>query len=154
MEFLWIRPFSNCICVRWRMYPQLDIWSIGRIMSRPKTNRPRLLCLVQWYVICSEIYATTRMPIHGSASFTYIFCRLYVRTLLPRTWYILSIVAFACGFPGEADYVLIIYSCSIKLLLNSWMRNCPPWSYMIYTGHGYWTSHVVSTKFAIVIDFL
>ena len=40
------------------------------------------------------------------------------------------------------------------IFINSWPRNPPPWSLMIPTGHGYRTSHVVSTKFATVIAFL
>ena len=35
-----------------------------------------------------------------------------------------------------------------------WLSNSLPWPYAISTGHGYCTSHVVSTKFAFVIAFL
>ena len=94
------------------------------------------------------------MSIHGSELSMYASCRLYVRTIFPNTWCILYMVVFACEFPGEAGLALIPFSCSIKLLLNSWQRNSPPWSYVISAGHVYWTSHVVTTRFSIVIDFL
>ena len=45
--------------------------------------------------------------------------------------------------------VLVIYSCSINLFLNN--SNSPPWSNVIYTGHGYRPNHVVSTKFTVVM---
>ena len=63
-------------------------------------------------------------------------------------------VAFDYGFPEEEGFFLIPYYCSIKLLLNSSPRNSPPRSYVISISHGFWTSHVVSTNFSIVIDFL
>ena len=63
-------------------------------------------------------------------------------------------VAFACGLTEEACFVLIPYSCSTNLFLNSLPRIYPPHSYVISTGHGYHTRHVVSTKFAIFIAFL
>ena len=63
-------------------------------------------------------------------------------------------VVFACGFPEEAGFILIPYSCSINPLRNWWRSNLPPWSYVISTGYVYPTSNVVSTKFKIVIAFL
>ena len=94
------------------------------------------------------------MPIHGSTSSTYISCILYVRTRFPITWCILYVVAFSRGLPGKSGLVLIPYYCSVKILLNSWLNNSPPWSYLISTGHGYRTSRVVYTKFSITIAFL
>ena len=119
-----------------------------------KNNWPRIV-LVQWYLDFTVKAAVTNIPIQGSASSTYVSCRLKVRIRFPNTWWILSIIAFACGFPEEAGLVLIPYSCYINLCLNLWPRSSPPpRSYMISTGYGYWTSHAVSTKFAIVIAFL
>ena len=63
-------------------------------------------------------------------------------------------VAPTCGFLEEASFILIPYSCYIKISLNSRPMNYPPWSYVIYTGHVYHTRHVVSTKFEIIISFL
>ena len=63
-------------------------------------------------------------------------------------------VAFAFGFPEEAVFVFIPYSCSIKLTLKPLPGNYPYLSYVISTGHGYQTRHLVSTKLIIVIDFL
>ena len=77
-----------------------------------------------------------------------------MRTILPITLCILYMVAFACGLPVEAGFVLIQYSCYIKQLLNLQLSNYHPWSCIIYTGHRYRTNQVVSTKFTIVIDFL
>ena len=154
MEFLWITYFSICSYFWWCMYLQFSILLIGSIMSRPKTDWIIIFCFVWWYVLCTMKYASARMPIHGSASSTYVSCILYVCKRFLKTWYIISMVTFACGFPGGSGSVLIPYSCSIKILLNSWPRNYPPQSYVIYTGHGYQTSHLVSTKFVIIISFL
>ena len=63
-------------------------------------------------------------------------------------------ISFACGLPGKAGLVLIPYSYSVKLFLNSITRNSPHPSYVIYTGQRYLTSHVVSTNFEIIISFL
>ena len=139
-----------CVCLAWGIYLQSATWFIGSIMSRPKTSWTGLFSLVLWYVYCTAKAAAANIPIHGSASSTYISCRLYVRC----NWCILSMTAFDCGLPEEAGLVLIPYSFYIKLFLNSWPRNSHPQSYMIYTGHVYQTSHIVSTMFAIVIDFL
>ena len=145
---------SICACLRWNIYLQSSTWLIGRIMYWPKTIWPRLLPLVVWYVYHTAEAAAARILIHGSASSTYVSFRLYVRTGLPSTWCIISTIAFTYGFSGDAGLVLITYSFSIMLFLNSWPRNFPPWSYVIYTGHRYQTSHIFSTKFAIVIAFL
>ena len=146
--------FSICVCSCWFIFLQFAIWLIGRIMYLPKTNCPGLFCLVHWYVLCTTKSAAASIPIHGSESSTYVSCRLYVRKIFPSTWYIISMVAPSCGFPGESGFVLISYSCSIKLLLNFSSRNYPPRSYVISTGHGYRTSLVVSTNFMITITFL
>ena len=63
-------------------------------------------------------------------------------------------ISSACGFQVEEGLVLIPYSFSIKIFSNLRPRISPPWSYVISTGHRYQTSHIVSTKFAIVIAFL
>ena len=123
-------------------------------MSLPKTNRPGILSFFLWFVDSNVEAAAARITIRGYASFTYVSCRLYVRTRLPNTWFILSMVTFFCVFPGEAGLVLIPYSFFIKLFLNLWPRNYPPLSYVISTVHGYRTSYIVSTKFVIVIVFL
>ena len=154
MEFLLSNYFYICICFRWSIYFQFAILSIIRIASCPKANCPRIFYLFQWYVLCNPKAAATRMPIYGSASSKYVSCRLYVRTRLTSTWCIISMVAFSCEFPGESGFVLIPYSCSTKLLLNSRPRNYPHRSNVISTGHRYRTGHLVSTKFTTVIDFL
>ena len=136
------------------MYLQFTILSICMIVSCLENNFLGLLCLFRWYVLHTTKSDVDRTPINGSVSYTYVSCRLYLLTRCLSTWCILYMVEFSCGFPGEAGLILIPHSCYIKLLLNSWPSNYPPRSYMISTGHGYWNSHVVSTKFAILIDFL
>ena len=127
---------------------------MGGIMSLPNTNCPRIFNFIMWYVDCTAKSAAARIPINGSASSTYVSCGFYVCTRFPNTWCILSMVAFSFGLPGEAGLVLIPYSFSIKLFLNSWLRNSLPRSYVISTGRGYRTSHVVYIKFSVVIAFL
>ena len=41
-----------------------------------------------------------------------------------------------------------------QVILNSWPSNYPNLPYEVSTGHGYWTSHVVFTKFTLIIPFL
>ena len=154
LAFSWMKLLYICVCLRWHVYLQSTTWIIVRIMFRPKTSWTRLLHLILWYVEHNAKAAASRIPIHVSASSTYVHCRCYVCAKFPSTWCILSTIASAYGFPGGAGLVLIPYSFSIKLLLNLWQRNYPPWSYVISTRHGYRTSHVVSTKFAIDIAFL
>ena len=145
---------SICLCLRCRIYLQSATWFMGKIIYQPKTSCPRIFPLVVWYVERTAKAAAARIPIHGSSSSTYVSCRCYVRTILPSTLCILSTIAFAYGFPGDAGLVLIPYLFSIKLFVNSLPRNYPLRSYTTSTGHGYQTSHVVSTKFTIVIAFL
>ena len=63
-------------------------------------------------------------------------------------------VTLTYRLPEEVCLVLIPYSCSTKLFLNSRPRNSPPQSYVISIGRVYHTNHVVSTKFAVIIAFL
>ena len=130
------------------------MWFIGRIIYQPSTSWPILLPIVRWYVERTEKAAAASNPIHGSASSTYGSFMLYFHARFPSDLCILSVVVFACGFPEESGLFLIPYSFSINLFLNLWPRNYPPRSYVISTGHGYRTSHVVSTKFTIAIAFL
>ena len=143
-----------CVCLRWRMYLESAMWLMGSIMYQPNIIWPGILSFVLWYVDRTKKADASRIPIHGSASYIYVSCRLYVRTRFSSTWFIFSMIAFACGFRGEAVLVLILYSFSIRLFLNSLPRNSPPWSYVISTCYGYRTSHIVSNKFAIVIALL
>ena len=145
---------SICAYLRWRIYLQSATWFIGRVISQPKTSWPGLLTLVVWYLEHTAKTSAARITIHGSASSTYVYCILYVPTRFPSTWCIISMIAFACRLSGESGLVLIPYYYFIKIFLNSWPGNSPPRSYVISTGHGYRTSHVVSTKVAIVITFL
>ena len=115
VDFLWMTSFSICFYLRWCMYLQFALWFIRRIMYRTNTNRPGHFPLVRWYIERITKWYSAKIPIHGSASSTYGSCSLYVCTRFPATWCILSIVAFACGFPEEYDLVLIIYSFSIKV---------------------------------------
>ena len=142
---------SIWIFLRWRMCLQHSTLFIGRIMSRPKTIWPGFLPLVLWYIDRTAKAASDRIHIHGSESSEYFPCRLYVCTRFPNTLYIISMIAFTCRFPGESVFILILHSSYIKLFLSSWPGNYPPRSYVIYTGQGHPTSHVVSTKFTIVI---
>ena len=80
---------------------------MGIIMSRPKTSCTGVLSLVLCYFDSDAKSASARITIHGSVSSTYVSCRLHVRTRFPGTLCILSIIAFACGFPGKAGLVLI-----------------------------------------------
>ena len=54
-------------------------------MSQPKTIWPELLTLVVQYLERTAKAAVARIPIHGSAPYTYVYCRLYVRTRSPST---------------------------------------------------------------------
>ena len=123
-------------------------------MYLPKTNCPALFCLVRWYVLCTAEVDAAMMPINGSSSSIYIFCILQERTRFPITTCILSMIFFAYGFPKEAYLVLIVYYCSIKIVSNLLPRDSPPWLYVIFTCHGYRSSHIVSTKLAIINAFL
>ena len=87
-------------------------------MSQQKNNWPGLFCSVHCYVLHNAKAVAARIPIHGSASSTYVSCRLYVHTIFLNTWYNMYMVEFACGFPGYVGLVLIPYYCSIKLILN------------------------------------
>ena len=111
-------------CLRWCIYLQPATWFMGSIRYWLKTSCTRLLLFVLWYVDRTTKAPTARITIHGSETSTYISCIWYERTFY------------------------------IKLFLNSWPKNSPPWSYVISTGHGYRTRHVVSTKFTIVINLL
>ena len=126
VEFSLITSFSICACLRWRMYLQFSMCFIGIIMSRPNTNLPGISPLVCWYVERTTKSSSARIPSHGSASSTYVSLRLYMHTRFPTTWCFLSVVLFSCGLPEEAYLVLIPYSFSIKLFLNSWWGNYPP----------------------------
>ena len=123
-------------------------------MSWTNISQPGILPLVLWYVNRAYKDDAARIPIHGSVSFKYVSCRFYVRTRFPSTLFILSMIAFSCGFLGEYCLVLIKYSFSINIFKNLWPRNSPPWLYVISTGHVYRTSHVVYTKFANHHQFL
>ena len=127
---------------------------IWKIVSWPKDICPGLFTLVLWYVACITKANSTRITIFWSESSTYVSCRLYVRTRFPNTWCILSPIVSVWVFSGGVGLVLIPYSYSINPFLNSWPRNSPPWSYVIYIGQGYLTRHVVSSKFAVFIAFL
>ena len=142
------------VCLTWRVYIQSAMWLVGGIMSLPKNNWPGIFYLFRLYVYITSKSAAAGIPINGSESSTYVSCIFYVRTRFPNNLCILSMAVFSCGFPGGSGLVLIMYSFSVKLFINLWPRNYPPRSYVIYTGHGYRTRHVVSTKFAIVIAFL
>ena len=70
------------------------------------------------------------------------------------TWWILSSIEFACGFPVVAKLDLIPYIFSIRSIFNVWPRNPFTWSYVIIVGRGYVYNHVCSTIFDIVADYL
>ena len=78
-------------------------------MSRQKTILPGILFLVLFHVDCTAKASAARIPIHRSASSTYVSCRLYVRTRFPINLCTLSMIDFTCGFPGEYGLVLIPY---------------------------------------------
>ena len=120
-----------CTCLRWHMCLQSAKCLIGRIMSLPKTSWPGLLFLILWYVNCTVEAAVAGITIHESDSSTYVTCRLYARTKIPYTWWILYMIVFACGFPVEAIFDFILYSSSIRVCLNSWMMYYDPFSYVM-----------------------
>ena len=107
-------------------------------------------------VVCGSYRegAANRISIHGSASSTYFPCMLYLRTRSLNNLRILSMIAFTFRLTVVCGFVLIPHYSSTKLFLNLWLRNYPPWSYIISTGQGYLTSHSVYTKFLIVIALL
>ena len=141
-----------CFC--WRIYLQSATWSMGMVISWPKTSCTGLLHLAVWYVHRTAKATVARIHIHGSESSTYVSCRLYVRTIFPSTLCIISTIVYAYGFPGDTGLVLISYSFYIKLFLKSLTSNSTPRSYVLSTGRGYQTRQIVSTKFANVIAFL
>ena len=123
-------------------------------MSWTKTSCTGILPLVLCYVDHTKNSAASMIPIHGSASSTYVYFRLYVCTRLTINLCIISMMAFTYGLTGRYGLVLIPYSFSIRIFLNSRPRNYPHRSYVISTGHVYLTSYIVSTKLTIVINFL
>ena len=118
--------FYFCYCSCWRIYLQLSTLDIGRIISCPKTSCPGLLPLTLWYMEHTMKAYADSIPIHGSASSTYVSCILYIRTRFTITWWILYGIAFLWGFPGEYGLVLIANSTFIKLFLNLRPINYPP----------------------------
>ena len=62
-------------------------------------------------------------------------------------------IELARVLPEEAGFDFIPYSSSIKVFLNSWLRNFPPWSYVTSIRQVYLANHTFYTKFAIVITF-
>ena len=119
-----------------------------------KSHMSWYIRLTWWYVYRTAKEAEYNIPIHGSASSTYVSYGLYVRTIFPSSLWILSTINFDWEVPGEYGLVLIPYSSSVKLFLNSWPMNYPPQLYVIYTGQEYLTNHIFSTKFSIIISFL
>ena len=101
---------SICACFCWCIYLQYAMRFIGIIMSKPITIWPGQLSFVLWYVECTTKSSDARIIIYRSASSTYVFCGLYVRTRIPITWCIISMILFACGFNWESCLVLIRYS--------------------------------------------
>ena len=112
----WIAHFSICAFLRWHIFLQLSIWSIGRIMSRTITNWPGIFRLFRWYIDRTAKATAANIHIKGSASYIHVSCRLYVGTRFPNNWFIISLVVFACELPGDYGWVLIPYSCYIKKL--------------------------------------
>ena len=109
------------VCLRWRMYLRSAPWLVRSIMYQPKTIWYVSFPFFLWYIDCTANYYASRIPIHRSASSTYVSYRLYVCTRLPITWCIISMLVLACGLPWEAGLVLIPYSSSIKLF-NSFLN--------------------------------
>ena len=89
------------------MYFQSDMWFIWGVVSLPNNNWSGLLNLVWWYIERTVKAATDRIPIHGSASSTYVSCSLYVRISFRGALCIIYMVVFVCGFLEGADLVLI-----------------------------------------------
>ena len=54
-------------------------------MSLPETNWPGIFSFNRLYVDRTENSAAAKIPINGSASSTYVSCRLYVRKSFPYT---------------------------------------------------------------------
>ena len=108
-------------------------------MYRPNTNLPGLFNIL--VVRISYNKGWYRKDSNLRVSFIYI-------CITPNTLWFLSMIVSAYGLPEEADLVLIMYWCSVKLFLNLWPMNSLTWSYMITTGHGYQTIKVGLTNFA------
>ena len=144
--FFWPRLYLQCcnhnrllwsfreLCLFWYVFVSYDVcisnflydW-LGVSCIAPKLIGPE--CFVYsggTYFVPAKAVAA-RMPIHGSASSTYVSCRLYERTRFPSNWCIISMVAFASGLPEGAGFFLTPYYCFIKILLNSRLSNYPPW---------------------------
>ena len=118
--FAIIKPFQYVIVSAGVCFFQFSTLLIGSIMFQPKTNWPRMFCLVRWYVLRTVKDDDARISIHGSASSTYVYCRLCVRTILRSTWCILYMIVFACRSPMEAGLVLI----SIYLFYQDTLKTC------------------------------
>ena len=116
--------YFRCLC--WLVYFQSSVWFIGRIIAWPNISCPALLPLFRWYVERTEKGVADSIPIHGSESYTYVSCTLYVCARFSGTWCIISMVALTCGLPEETGLLLIHYYFSIKLFLNLRPRNYPP----------------------------
>ena len=72
VEFLRIKYFSICACLRWCIYIQYATWLIGRIIYHKKNIWTRLLPLVMWYVDRTTKAASSSIPIRGSEWSTYV----------------------------------------------------------------------------------
>ena len=116
-------------------------------MSRPKTSWPVLLFLVLWYVDRTVKATATMIPIHGSASYTYV--SLYY-TLLQGSLVLnlfSSMIFFTCGLSEEAGLVLIPYSFSIKLFkivtkeLSSLIIHDFYWAWILDQPHSFHQVH-------------
>ena len=123
-------------------------------MSHLKISCPSHLYLTLWFVEHTSKEDADNIPIHSSASSTYVSSRLYVLTIFPSAWLILYMIEFSWGLPGAYDLVLIPYYYSIKLFLNLWQIHYTPRSYVIPTGQVYLTRYVVSSRFVILVTFL
>ena len=91
------------------------------------------------------------MTYHGPYLSTWVWLMLQVLTRFPRTWLTRYNIVLDMGSPKVIDLETIPYYVSVRDVLNLQPIDSDPWSYVISIGIGYLYSHVVSTKFAIVI---
>ena len=60
---------------RFPSYSLHDWFGLSCIAQKPIGPE---FCLVRWYLLCTAKSAADRIPIHGLALSTYVYCRLYV----------------------------------------------------------------------------
>ena len=71
---------------------------MSRSISRPKTNFPGVACIVILYDHCTAYAIEVRILLHGETVSNVTLARYLVLSMLLKNWWILSKIAFYCGF--------------------------------------------------------